>query len=72
MFWSLFKPKCSYGVPMATGRHMDERSVDCLVLCPNNQERKVSAKSMTMCGTFFKWLQKIALKGDSNPDDYYV
>ena len=38
---------------MATGMHLDERSVDCLVLCPNNQDRKVSAKSLTIRGTTF-------------------
>ena len=34
---------------MATGVHMDERSVDCMVLGHNDQDRKVSAKSVTMC-----------------------
>ena len=34
---------------MATGMHMDERSVDCLVLGHHDQDRKVSAKSVTMC-----------------------
>ena len=34
---------------MATGMHMDERSVDCLVLGYHDQDRKVSAKSVTMC-----------------------
>ena len=33
--------------------HMDEKSVGCLVLYPNNQDRKVSAKSVTMRGTTF-------------------
>ena len=33
---------------MATGMHMDERSVDCLVLGHHNQDWKVSAKSVTM------------------------
>ena len=33
---------------MATGMHRDERSVDCLVLCPHDQDRKVLAKSVTM------------------------
>ena len=32
---------------------MDERSIDCLVLYPNNQDRKVSAKLVTMLGTTF-------------------
>ena len=47
-FLSLFQPKCSYAVSMATGMDMDERSVDCLVLGHNDQDRKVSAKSVTM------------------------
>ena len=38
---------------MATDMHMDERSVDCLVLGQHNQHRKVSAKSVTMRGTTF-------------------
>ena len=33
---------------MATGMHMDERSVDYLVLGHHDQDRKVSAKSVTM------------------------
>ena len=33
---------------MATGMHMDERSVDCLVLGHHDQDRKVSARSVTM------------------------
>ena len=33
---------------MATGMHMDERSVDCLVLGHHDKDRKVSAKSVTM------------------------
>ena len=33
---------------MATGMHMDERSVDCLVLGHHDQDTKVSAKSVTM------------------------
>ena len=33
---------------MATGMHMDERSVDCLVLGHHDQDRKVSSKSVTM------------------------
>ena len=47
-FLSLFQPKCSLAVSMATGMHMDERSVDCLVLGHHDQDRKVSAKSVTM------------------------
>ena len=52
-FLSLFQSKCSYAVSMATGMHMDERSVDCLVLGHHDQGRKVSAKSVTMRGTTF-------------------
>ena len=33
---------------MATGMHMDERSIDCLVLGHHDQDRLVSAKSVTM------------------------
>ena len=36
---------------MATGMCRDERSVDCLVLCHNKQNRKASAKSVTMRAT---------------------
>ena len=36
---------------MATGVCMDESSIDCLVLCHNKQNRKVSAKSVTMRAT---------------------
>ena len=36
---------------MATAMQMDERIVDYLVLGPNNQDRKVSAKSATMRAT---------------------
>ena len=36
---------------MATGVCRDKRSVDFLVLCHNKQDRKVSAKSMTMRAT---------------------
>ena len=39
---------------MATGMHMDGRSIDCLVLGHHDQDRKVSPKSvfmraMTLC-----------------------
>ena len=47
-FLSLFQPKCSYAVSMATGMHTDERSVDCLVLGHHDHDWKVSAKSVTM------------------------
>ena len=33
---------------MATGMHMDKRNADCLVLGHHDQDRKVSAKSVTM------------------------
>ena len=33
---------------MATGMHMAERSVDCLVLSQHDQDRKVSTKSVIM------------------------
>ena len=33
---------------MATGMQMDKRSFDCLVLGHHDQDRKVSAKSVTM------------------------
>ena len=52
-FLTHFWPKCSTAVSMATAMQMDERIVDYLVLGPNNQDRKVSAKSMTMRGTTF-------------------
>ena len=47
-FLSPFQLKCSLAVSMATGIHMDERSVDCLILGHHDQDRKVSAKSVTM------------------------
>ena len=50
-FWTLFWPKCSTAVSMATAMQMDERIVDYLVLGPNIQNRKVSAKSVTMRAT---------------------
>ena len=46
-----FWPKCSTAVSMATAMQMDERIVDYLVLGPNTQDRKVSAKSVTMRAT---------------------
>ena len=55
-----FQPNCRLAVSRATGMYMDERSVDCLVLCSNNQARKVSAKSVTAWHNF-KWLQRFAL-----------
>ena len=47
-FLSYFYPKYLSAVAMATGICRDERSVDCLVLCHNKQNGKVSAKSVTM------------------------
>ena len=43
----------SQNVSMATGMNRVERSVDCLVLCPNNHDRKVSIKSMTLLATTY-------------------
>ena len=56
-----FFAKCSSAASNATRVTRDERSVDYLVLGPNNKDRKVSAESMTMRDTTFKWLQRIAL-----------
>ena len=50
-FWTRFCPKCSTAVSMATAMQMDERIVDYLVLGPDTQDRKVLAKSVTMCAT---------------------
>ena len=50
-FWTRFWPKCSTAASMATAMQMDERIVDYLVLGPNTQDRKVSAKSVTMRAT---------------------
>ena len=46
-FLSHFYPNYLSAVAMATGMFRDKRSVDCLVLCHNKQNRKVSAKSVT-------------------------
>ena len=43
--------KCSKAVSMATGMHRDKSSIDSLVFCHHNQNRKVSAKSVTMRAT---------------------
>ena len=50
-FLSHFYPNYLSAFAMATGMCRDERSVDCLVLCHNKQNRKVSAKSVTMRAT---------------------
>ena len=50
-FLTHFWPKCSTAVSMATAVQMDERIADYLVLGPNTQDRKVSAKSVTMRAT---------------------
>ena len=50
-FLSHFYPKYLSAVAMATGMCRDEGSVSCLVLCHNKQNRKVSAKSVTMRAT---------------------
>ena len=52
-FLTHFWPKCLTAVSMATAMQIDERIVDYLVLGPNNQDDKVSAKLMTMRGTAF-------------------
>ena len=48
---SLFQLKCSKVVSMATGMHRDKRSIDSLVFCYHSQNRKGSAKSVTMRAT---------------------
>ena len=50
-FLSHFYPKYLSAVAMANGMCRDERNVDCLVLCQNKQNRKVSAKSVTIRAT---------------------
>ena len=50
-FLSHFYPKYLSAIAMATGVCKDERSVDCLVLCHDKQNREVSAKSVTMRAT---------------------
>ena len=50
---SILRPKCSTAVSMTTAMQMDKRKVNYLVLGSNNQDRKVSAKSITMRGTTF-------------------
>ena len=50
-FLSHFYTKYLSDVAMTTGMCRDERNVDCLVLCHNKQNRKVSAKSVTMRAT---------------------
>ena len=50
-FLSHFYLKNLSAVAMATGMCRDERSVDCLVLCQTKQNRKVSAKSVTIRAT---------------------
>ena len=50
-FLTRFWPKCSTAISMATAMQMDEMIIDYLVLGPNNHDRKISAKSMTMRGT---------------------
>ena len=36
---------------MATDMHMDKRSIECLIFGHHDQDRKVSAKSVTMRAT---------------------
>ena len=52
-FVSFFSKNLHILVSMAMGMHMDERSVVYSVLCPIDQDRKVSAKWMTTRGTTF-------------------
>ena len=47
-FLEHFLPKYSFAVFMATGMKLDQMSLDYLVLCSNDPDRKVSAKSVTM------------------------
>ena len=47
-FGTHFLPKYSFAVFMATGRKLDQRRVDYFVLRFNNQDMKVSGKSVTM------------------------
>ena len=54
--WSLGHKTKQSTLLLSTGMHRDERSVDSLVLCPHDHDRKVSAKSMI---TLFKRLQRI-------------
>ena len=49
-FWTHFLPKYSFAVSMTMGMKLDQMRVDYLVLCSNIQDRKVSAKSVSMCG----------------------
>ena len=42
---------------MATGMNRVDKRVECLVLCPNDHDRKVSVKSVTMrAKTFVNFL----------------
>ena len=50
-FLTLFQPKCSLAISMATGMHMYKRSVDSLVLCHHDHDWNVSAKSATVRAT---------------------
>ena len=47
---------------MATGMNRVDRRVECLVLCPNDHDRKVSVKSVTMRATHLCKFCIIALK----------
>ena len=52
----IYLAKKSYAVSMATGMHTTAKSVGCLVLCPLDQDRNVSAKLTIMRGRTFKRL----------------
>ena len=59
---------------MATGMHKDERSVNCLVLGHHDQDRKVSAKSvtmraMTLCKNLSGYRELLLNSNDSNVSD---
>ena len=55
---------------MATGMHMDKRSVDCFVLDHHDQDRKVSEKSetmraMTLCKNLSGYRELLLINGNS-------
>ena len=54
MIFGSFFAKIFIAVSVATGMQLGIMSVDSLVLCSNNQDRKVSVKSVTMRGTTFQ------------------
>ena len=55
---------------MVTGMHMDERSIDCVVLGHHDQDRRVSAKSvsmraMTICKNFSGYRELLLICNNS-------